>query len=60
MVAPPLLAGAVNATVADVLVDIRAATPIVGAPGTVVGVILLLAELDAPAPTLFVADTVNV
>ena len=34
--------------------------PIVGAPGTVVGVMLLLAELDALAPTLFVAFTVNV
>jgi hypothetical protein len=34
--------------------------PIVGAPGIVVGVMLLLAELEEPAPTLFVADTVNV
>jgi hypothetical protein len=32
----------------------------VGAPGAVAGVILLLAELDAPVPTEFVADTVNV
>jgi len=34
--------------------------PIVGAPGTVVGVILLLAELDDPVPTPLVATTVNV
>ena len=59
IVAPPFDAGAVNAMVADVAL-VAVAVPIVGAPGTVVGVILLLAELDAPAPTLFVADTVNV
>jgi hypothetical protein len=55
----PLLAGAVKLTLAPVAPDLVADT-LVGVPGTVVGVILLLAELDAPAPTLLVADTVNV
>ena len=42
------------------VVPLNVAVPIVGVPGTVVGVILLLAELDEPVPTEFVADTVNV
>jgi hypothetical protein len=56
---PPLLAGAVNATVADVA-PVAVAVPIVGVPGVVNGVMLLLAELDAPVPAALVADTVNV
>jgi len=59
IVEPPLLAGAVYATVAvDELVAV--AVPIVGAPGTVMVVIELLAEEDALLPTAFVAYTVNV
>jgi hypothetical protein len=34
--------------------------PIVGAPGTVAGVIILLGSEDALVPTSFVAVTVNV
>jgi len=55
---PPLYPGAVNGTLAVVLLKVT--VPIVGAPGIVVGVMLLLGELDAPAPALLVADTVNV
>jgi hypothetical protein len=60
MVAPPLLAGAVNATVADVLVDIRAATPIVGAPGTDICVTLGLAILALLVSNKCEDDTENV
>jgi hypothetical protein len=56
--APPLLAGAVNVTVACVLPPV--AVPIAGAPGTVAGVTLLEAADAAPVPTAFVAVTVNV
>ena len=59
MAAPPLLPGAVNVTTAAEVPD-NVAVPIVGAPGAVNGVILLLAELDALAPTALVAVTVNV
>jgi hypothetical protein len=49
-VAPPLLAGAVNAIVA-VVVPVAVAVPIVGAPGTVGGgVILILPKIDIPDP----------
>jgi hypothetical protein len=53
-----LFAGAVNATVAEVLLT-AVAVPIVGALGTVVVVMLLLGELVA-LPVVFVAVTVNV
>jgi hypothetical protein len=56
---PPLLAGAVNVTVALLLVP-AVAVPIVGAPGTLHVVIVLLAELAELVPTAFVAVTVNV
>jgi hypothetical protein len=55
---PPLYPGAVNGTLAVVLLKVT--VPIVGVPETVVGVILLLGELDVPVPALFVADTVKV
>jgi hypothetical protein len=59
IVAPPLLAGAVNATVA--LVDpVGVATPIVGAPGTVVCVTVLLTLLGALASKTLLATTINV
>jgi hypothetical protein len=54
-----LLVGAENDTLA--LDDpVAVAVPIVGAPGAVNGVMLLLALLAEPVPTLFVAFTVNV
>jgi uncharacterized membrane protein len=54
IVAPPLDAGAVHATVTDVVLAI-VAVPIVGAPGTVAGVTELEA-LDKPeVPAVFVA-----
>jgi hypothetical protein len=59
MVAPPLLAGAVNATVADVA-PVAVAVPIVGAPGATFSVSLLLAALGKLSPTKLVAITVNV
>jgi len=59
IVEPPLLAGAVNATLA-VVAPVAVTVPIVGAPGTVVGVILLLAVLYALVPILFEAATLNV
>jgi hypothetical protein len=59
IVVPPSLAGAVNATVA-LLPDPAVAVPIVGAPGTLHVVIVLLAELAELVPTAFVAVTVNV
>ena len=56
---PPLDAGAVNATVADV--DPAAATaPMVGAPGTVAGVTGAEAADAAEVPPAFVAVAVNV
>jgi len=55
---PPLLAGAVNGIVACPLPAVT--VPIVGAPGIVYGVTLLLAELLMPLPIEFVAYTVNV
>jgi hypothetical protein len=58
-VAPPLLAGAVNETVADVEVT-TVGVPIVGAPATVIGVTDDVAELFALVPIEFVAATVKV
>lgn len=55
--APPVDPG-VNATVADALP--ATAVPMVGVPGTVEGVTLFDAADADPAPTLFVAVTVNV
>jgi hypothetical protein len=55
---PPLLAGAVNATVACELPAV--AVPIVGAPGTAEGVTLFDAADGAPVPTALMAATVNV
>ena len=55
---PPLYPGAVNGTLAVVLLKVT--VPIVGAHGTVVGVILLLEVLAALVPTILVAATVNV
>ena len=59
IVEPPLLAGAVYATVA-VVEPVAVAVPIVGAPATVNGVAELLAALAALVPTELVAVTVNV
>jgi hypothetical protein len=59
IVCPPLLAGAVKATVA-VVDPVVVAVPIVGAPGTDHVVMLLDAAELAPVPTLFVALTTNV
>jgi hypothetical protein len=56
---PPLLAGAVYVTVAEKL-PVAVAVPIVGAPGTVYVVVLLLAALAGLVPLEFVAVTVNV
>ena len=56
--APPVLAGAVNATLACAFPPV--ATPIVGAPGTVAGVTLFDAAEAVPVPTAFVALTVKV
>jgi hypothetical protein len=58
MAAPPLEAGAVKETVAWPLPAV--AVPMVGAPGTVAGVMLLDAAEAAPAPMLLVAVTVKV
>jgi hypothetical protein len=55
---PPLLAGAVNVTVACAFPAV--AVPIVGAPGTVDGVTEFDAELAGPVPLALVAVTVNV
>jgi hypothetical protein len=54
-----LLAGAVNVTIAAELPD-NVAVPIVGAPGAVAGVILLLTLLAELVPTELVATTLNV
>jgi hypothetical protein len=56
---PPLLTGAVNATVA-VVDPVAVAVPIVGAPGTVNVVTELLAAEAALLPAALVAYTVNV
>jgi hypothetical protein len=56
--APPLLAGIVKLTVACALPPI--ALTFVGAPGTVAGVTAGDGSLAGPAPTAFVAVTVNV
>ena len=58
MAEPPLLAGAVNVTVACALPAV--AVPIVGAPGTVAGVTLFEAAEAGPVPSAFVAVTVKV
>ena len=55
---PPLLAGAVKATLAEALPAV--ATGEVGAPGTVAGVTAADAADAAPGPTAFVAVTVKV
>jgi hypothetical protein len=55
---PPLLAGAVQLTVASALPVVT--VTIVGAPGTVAGVTLLEAAEADPVPTALVAFTVNV
>lgn len=59
MVAPPLLAGAVNATVA-VSEPVAVAVPIVGAPGTEAVVTLFDDVLAPPVPAPLVAVTANV
>jgi hypothetical protein len=56
--APPLLAGAVNVTVACALPAV--AVPSVGAPGIVAGVTLFDAAEARPVPTAFLAVIVNV
>jgi hypothetical protein len=56
--APPLELGAVNHTAALTLPP--TGTPMVGAPGTVPGVTLLLATDAGPVPTALVAVTVKV
>jgi hypothetical protein len=58
IVAPPLLAGAVNATVAVVL-PVAVAEPIVGACGTVAAVIELEDDDAGLTPAELVAVTVN-
>ena len=55
---PPVEAGAMNVTVACVLP--RVTVPIVGAPGTVIGVTLFEAPEAALVPITLVAVTVNV
>jgi hypothetical protein len=59
IVAPPLLAGAVNATVA-LVAPIGVATPIVGAPGTDIWVTVGLAILALLVSMALLATTVNV
>jgi hypothetical protein len=56
--APPILAGAVNVTVACPLA--ATADTLVGAPGVVAGVTAEEAVEAVPVPTLFVAVTVKV
>src|SRR5665648_624107 len=55
---PPLLAGAVQLTVAEAFPGV--ADTAVGAPGTVLGVTAALATDASEVPTLLVAVTVNV
>ena len=61
MAEPPLLAGAVQVTVAEALPAV--AVPMVGAPGTVAGAVGVT-EFDgaeaAPVPTELIAATVKV
>ena len=59
IVAPPLDAGAVHATVTDVVLAI-VAVPIVGASGTVAGVTELEALDELDVPSVLVAVAVNV
>jgi hypothetical protein len=61
MIAPPLLAGGVKLTVADVA-DATAAVTAVGAPGTAIatGVTAALGVLAGPVPTALMAATVKV
>jgi hypothetical protein len=56
--APPLVAGAVQVTVACVDAFETADAPL-GAPGVVDTVIGMLFHVTAPVPTTFVADTLN-
>jgi hypothetical protein len=56
--APPFEAGALKLTLAWPLPAV--AVPIVGAPGTVIGVTLFDAAEGDPSPARFVAVTVNV
>jgi hypothetical protein len=58
IVAPPLLAGAVYATVA-VLEPVAVAVPIVGAPGTTAATAAVLFELALTADTALVAVTTH-
>jgi hypothetical protein len=58
MTEPPLELGAVNVKCAEPLPAV--ATPMVGAPGTVIGVTLLDAADAEPVPAALVAVTVNV
>ena len=56
---PPVLPGAVQVTV-DCVFSLELAVPMVGAPGTVEGIIEFDAAEDEPLPEAFVAKTVNV
>jgi hypothetical protein len=58
IVAPPLLAGAVYATVA-VVEPVAVAVPIVGAPGTIAATAAVLFELALTADTALVAVTTH-
>ena len=58
IVLPPLLAGAVQLTVADALPAV--AVTAVGAPGRLFGITALDGEEAGPVPVAFVADTVKV
>ena len=58
MVAPPLLAGCVNATVA-VVEPVDVAVPIVGAPGTVAATEAVAFEFALTADTALVAVTTH-
>jgi hypothetical protein len=61
MIAPPLLAGGVKLTVADVA-EASTAVTAVGAPGTAMdtGVTAELGVLAGPVPTALIAATVKV
>jgi hypothetical protein len=58
MVEPPLLAGAVNVTVA-VVDPVAVAVPIVGAPGAIAATALVAFELADTAATTLVAVTTH-
>ena len=60
MLLPPLLAGAVHVTVADVLLAATVPETPVGAPGVVYGVTELVEEDAVPVPSLLTAATVKV